>query len=569
MPALLFALAALLPLTGPPPPALPTLQERAPAQGSGDVEARARELRAGFQRELQVWEQRRLKLSLGGRTPDPRALGPHPALAQAPLFQPLAEAGSPSAHVWFLEQLGALASAHDDAWQQREFGRHFEALLPAHAAHPDLFYVAAAVEVQRAVLGPEASERYLVRLEQESTQDEVRAGASWLRALLRKTGRTPPDPAALEEARELERSLVMRWPATKAGRKAAAELYRPAARAAETRLAQWVASALVAARAGQPPASWPAAPLAELALELEPLALAGHPLAERWMNTLLDQPLPADAPAAALRIARPLCFEPPDPTGDVVATGLSAYELCFRARGAEPATVALLAPFEQQVERLPFEALERVLTLLRERTPDADARRTIAWLCVRCALASGAAESYARALYWRGELERDAPDDERTRRAREACAPLEKVLVGGQAPELDALDATGARVQLSALRGRVVLLAFMNRFTGQGLESVEAWRMAAHGLAQQPFDLLVVNAGPSQAKDAAAARRAAGLRTIDLNTMQHPLLDTWMVRRYPTTLVIDAQGVVRARDLDWERTRALLSELVRAAGPPR
>jgi hypothetical protein len=44
-----------------------------------------------------------------------------------------------------------------------------------------------------------------------------------------------------------------------------------------------------------------------------------------------------------------------------------------------------------------------------------------------------------------------------------------------------------------------------------------------------------------------------------------------MVRRYPTTIVIDAQGRIRGRDLEWSAARELLESLVAEAEahPPR
>ena len=44
-----------------------------------------------------------------------------------------------------------------------------------------------------------------------------------------------------------------------------------------------------------------------------------------------------------------------------------------------------------------------------------------------------------------------------------------------------------------------------------------------------------------------------------------PLLIDWANETFPTTIVIDAEGTIQARNLPWEETPALIERLVSAA----
>ena len=50
-----------------------------------------------------------------------------------------------------------------------------------------------------------------------------------------------------------------------------------------------------------------------------------------------------------------------------------------------------------------------------------------------------------------------------------------------------------------------------------------------------------------------------------LYTASDPIHDVYQVRKFPATILIDAQGVIRARDLSWDQMVELADRLVAEA----
>ncbi|MBZ8131918.1 TlpA disulfide reductase family protein [Afifella sp. IM 167] len=124
---------------------------------------------------------------------------------------------------------------------------------------------------------------------------------------------------------------------------------------------------------------------------------------------------------------------------------------------------------------------------------------------------------------------------------KETAATAEK---GEAAPALAALDEAKDVVDLSAYRGKVVLLNFWRAECGPCLREMPEHEEVYQALKDRGFEILAINAGQSETVVRGAGRRLG---------VTYPLLSDELeitARRYrvvavPTLVLIDQQGVVR------------------------
>ena len=109
-----------------------------------------------------------------------------------------------------------------------------------------------------------------------------------------------------------------------------------------------------------------------------------------------------------------------------------------------------------------------------------------------------------------------------------------------------------------------MLVVFFDLFSDPELPDARAWQTFFAEHAARPFTVLGVNAGPMDGRGLAErmAKFGATWRNVLVQSLQDELLARWLVKRFPTTVVVDAEGVLRGRDLAWSELRPLLERLV-------
>lgn len=150
---------------------------------------------------------------------------------------------------------------------------------------------------------------------------------------------------------------------------------------------------------------------------------------------------------------------------------------------------------------------------------------------------------------------------------------LDNLAPGKTAPEFRGVDTGGRPMRLSDSRGKVVVLVFWGTWCGPCMQMVPHERELAARLAGRPFALLGVNsdrdreeAGKSMAKEGMTWRS-----WWDGGDQAGPIASRWNVHSWPSVFVLDAQGVIRHRDLRGAAldvaVDALLEELDPHVGP--
>ena len=126
------------------------------------------------------------------------------------------------------------------------------------------------------------------------------------------------------------------------------------------------------------------------------------------------------------------------------------------------------------------------------------------------------------------------------------------LIPGKPAPEIDGVDLNGKPLKLADYRGKVVVLAFWGSWCGPCMAAVPHERELAERLKDRPFAFLGVDCNEPQ---------AAGLKAVQDHQIpwpnwhdgnggtDGPIVARYHIRGYPSVFVIDAQGIIRYKQL--------------------
>jgi len=153
--------------------------------------------------------------------------------------------------------------------------------------------------------------------------------------------------------------------------------------------------------------------------------------------------------------------------------------------------------------------------------------------------------------------------------ARGLLNEMMNLKVGNAAPEVVCLNIHGNRPdQLSQYRGKVVVLDIWAIWSRQSVAAIPERRKLVEQFQGRRFALISV---------CGDAKRETLDRFLEKNKMpwthwfagQSGIILDWGVRKYPTTYIIDHNGVIRAKDLRGKPLEAKVLELLAAMEQPK
>jgi RNA polymerase sigma factor (sigma-70 family) len=266
----------------------------------------------------------------------------------------------------------------------------------------------------------------------------------------------------------------------------------------------------------------------------------------RNMAELLALLESAPASRAALEAATWIILNTPD--GPEVE---KAGEVILREHTADTNLVRLCKELERVRPRCSTNLLEAIL----KNNPRAEVRATA---CFNLATMLKAAARFGQDQKATAEAEKlfehvttefariGPAGAELARKARPELYDLRHLIIGKPAPETEGEDLDGHRMNLRDYRGKVVVLVFWTDSTASGLAE---HRKLAGRLAGEPLSLVGVNCDDNLRKAKAAAEKYEVTWPSFWDKQSGPISVSWNVRGWLTTIVLDAKGVIRYREV--------------------
>lgn len=157
-----------------------------------------------------------------------------------------------------------------------------------------------------------------------------------------------------------------------------------------------------------------------------------------------------------------------------------------------------------------------------------------------------------------------APDSPAGKRASAELAASVRPASGSQAPELRGKTLSGGSVALSSRRGRVVLVDFWGMWCGPCVAQLPKLRALRERFKDKPFDVLGVDSDEDQEKlrQFITANHIDWLNVLDRSTTG-PLATAWHVTEWPTSFLVDGEGVIRGENLDFDALEAEVTRLLK------
>lgn len=140
---------------------------------------------------------------------------------------------------------------------------------------------------------------------------------------------------------------------------------------------------------------------------------------------------------------------------------------------------------------------------------------------------------------------------------------LQNLAVGKSCPEIEMKDLDGKPVKLSDYKGKVVVLDFWATWCGYCIELIPGQRELVKKYDGKPFALISISADQDP-RDVVEFQKETPMPWVQwFNGPEGGVVDEWMIPGFPTLFVIDAKGVIRARDLrDEQEMDALVEKLI-------
>ena len=139
---------------------------------------------------------------------------------------------------------------------------------------------------------------------------------------------------------------------------------------------------------------------------------------------------------------------------------------------------------------------------------------------------------------------------------------LDHLQVGMRAPDFSATSVDGQEISMAGLRGRVVVLVFWGIGSDRDGSRIPVKPELIEKFRDRPVTFLGVSYDSAEGTRATLQKEHATFANI-ADGREKRIIRLWNVNRWSTIHVIDAQGVIRKRDVQAERLEKTVDELLK------
>lgn len=521
-------------------------------------------LLASYKSAIVAYDQGRVDAVRAGAAVDLQ----HPARAFWPRFEAAAASGADAVALGWLAQHAYVAL---DPSKERvaKVRAALDVLQARHRAARELHDGLGGLVTCRADGDEDASLRFCEEVAGSDAPDETRARAWMVAAAIISDNLRSEDPARRAQADELHRSVVLSFPKTKAAKEASG-LWMPRLEQEFLRESRaWLEEVQALRAQGKRQPEWPPHPIFARVADFRLLAAAGHNTAIRMCEVVhpaVDQAF-RTSPGIGLSFlyAQLLLHYPPRAEGWAELRP-RILELALREFPNERWAIDAFVATRREVDTMPPRAADGACRAALELC-DEPRVRALAWWCLaRTHIVHGDDASLGVAEESLAALLDEHPDEDP--RLLEAAAAdkrrIEALRVGAPLPDLRGEDAEGQPVILRGYKGRVMLLVFWSRLQRESLEALPDWVRLKNEMGGRPFE--VVGVCPDQVSRHAEQeeRRKLGVAWRSIMTLgrKEGVMEESLAVRLPLVVVVDADGVIRGRNLPFAEAKALVERLV-------
>ncbi len=151
-----------------------------------------------------------------------------------------------------------------------------------------------------------------------------------------------------------------------------------------------------------------------------------------------------------------------------------------------------------------------------------------------------------------------------------ALVEIRQLQLGQVAPEITGQDIDGKPLRLGDHRGKVVVLTFSGEWCPPCRANAKFFRDLLKLESQKTAPCVVLEVNTDEGRDPVRKAIEAGEITWPCwfdGDLTGPITLAWGVRSFPTIYVLDAQGVIRAKDIRGEATAAAVAEALKVRRP--
>lgn len=134
---------------------------------------------------------------------------------------------------------------------------------------------------------------------------------------------------------------------------------------------------------------------------------------------------------------------------------------------------------------------------------------------------------------------------------------------GQVAPPLEGKDIDGKPIKLRDYRGKIVLIDFWGPWCKGCVAAIPHEKEMAKRLEGKPFTILGVSVSNSADELRDFLKRTPLPWPNIAENQPSPLAGDWRIRFFPTFYVIDAEGVVRYREIDADEIEPAINDLLK------